>query len=275
MEIALPDALTAFPAHRGKTVAACQHALGDERVLGMCLGGSFAAGTPDVYSDVDLKLIVADDACDRVVEEIEGFATAAGTVVAAFRGDHLGLTHLLIVLYDDLVHADFLVLPRSGLRAESREVPLAVLWERDDALSTEIVPSEDRDVDAAWFEARVWTWLWYGQTKVLRGEVYEALDMLGYLRDRVLFPLLAATRGVRPSGSRRMEALTGDLAPLFERTVATHERSSALEALRATAELYELLADPILERQGVSPATAARDVVRAALAAGPAWEPGG
>jgi hypothetical protein len=35
-----------------------------------------------------------------------------------------------IVLYDDLVHPDFLVLAHSRLGAESREVPLALLWER-------------------------------------------------------------------------------------------------------------------------------------------------
>jgi hypothetical protein len=41
----------------------------------------------------------------------------------------------------------------------------------------------------------MWTWSWYIQTKVLRGELYEALDGLQYVRDNVLFKLLAMHAG--------------------------------------------------------------------------------
>jgi hypothetical protein len=274
MDVTIPPALDGLPLHRARTLAACEHAAADERVLGMCIGGSFAGGSPDVYSDVDLKLVVADDVYGDVAADLEGFAAAAGDVVASFRADHLGLPHLLIVLYDDLIHADFLVLRRFELRAESAEVPLVVLWERDGAVSAEIATvQEGTPVDVEWFERRIWTWLWYGQTKVLRGELYEALDMLGYIRDRVLFPLLSVTRGVKPSGSRRAESLTGELAARFADTVASLDASSALEALRATAELYVLLADPLLEGRGLRTEAEARRVVREALDAGLGWTP--
>ncbi|HEV2755744.1 MAG TPA: nucleotidyltransferase domain-containing protein [Actinomycetota bacterium] len=275
MDLTIPSSFDGLPLQRAKAVAACRRAQSDERVLGMCIGGSFAGGAPDVYSDVDLKLVVEDSAAPAVAAGVEALARAAGNVVAFFPGDHLGFDHLFIVLYDDLVHVDFLVLPLAGLAAESSETHVAVLWERGDALTSRIAERvEDSVVDVEWFERRVWTWLWYGQTKVLRGEVHEALDMLAYLRARVLFPLLAASRGVRPAAARRAESLTRDLAPAFRKTLGGPDRVEALEAFRAAAGLYELLSAPLLESRGIAPASEARAVVRAALDAGLEWEPG-
>jgi D-3-phosphoglycerate dehydrogenase len=42
---------------------------GDERVVAAWLGGSLAAGTADAYSDVDLRVAVADDAFDAFVAD--------------------------------------------------------------------------------------------------------------------------------------------------------------------------------------------------------------
>jgi hypothetical protein len=152
-------------------------------------------------------------------------------------------------------------------------LPVTVLWERD-GLSAELPGEYETDVaaDLRWLEARIWTWCWYIQTKVLRGELFEALDGLQYVRDQVLFKLLAFQREVRPAGGRRAEAMVGAHADGFARTVPVAlERSAVLEALRSEIALYLELAEPLLARHGVDPGIEARDVVLQALEAGLEW----
>jgi hypothetical protein len=123
-------------------------------------------------------------------------------------------------------------------------------------------------------ETRIWTWSWYIQSKVLRGELYEALDGLQYVRDRVLFRLLAFGHGDRPAGGRRAEAVVGDHAAAFARTVPNAlDRVAVLGALRAEIDLYRLLADPLLADHRVDPNHEARAVVLGALDLGLDWTP--
>src|SRR5438874_12609017 len=59
-------------------VAACQ---ADERVVAAFLGGSYARGTPDAYSDLDLGLIVADEAYNGFLAGREAFILLLGEPV--------------------------------------------------------------------------------------------------------------------------------------------------------------------------------------------------
>jgi hypothetical protein len=197
-------------------------------------------------------------------------------VVALFVAEHLGIPTLTIVLYDDLVHVDFDVIAVDRAAEHNQALPAVVLWERD-PISAALPGRYESDVavDARWMEARIWTWSWYIQSKVLRGELYEALDGLQYVRDQVLFRLLALGRGDRPSGGRRAEVAVGAHADAFARTVPIAlERSAVMEALRAEMDLYRRLADPLLAQHGVDLATEARMVILRALEAGLDWTPG-
>ena len=273
MDWQLPASFNALPMHRAKVEAACRAVSTDADVVGMAVAGSFAAGIADEFSDVDLRLYVSEDVVDTVVGRIPELAAACGRVVALFTGEHVGVPDLTIVLYDDLVHVDFEVLSAARVAEHNQGLPAVVLWERD-GLSTELPGRYDVDVaaDLRWLEARIWTWSWYIQTKVLRGELYEALDGLQYVRDRVLFRLLAFHHGVRPAGGRRGEALVGVHADAFGRTVPVAlEKSALLAALRAETGLYLELAEPLLTRHGVDQNSEARKVVLRALEAGLTW----
>src|SRR5437763_1869536 len=59
-------------------VAACQ---ADERVVAAFLGGSYASGTADAYSDLDLGLITTDAAYDEFVAGREAFIRRLGEPV--------------------------------------------------------------------------------------------------------------------------------------------------------------------------------------------------
>jgi hypothetical protein len=90
-------------------------------------------------------------------------------------------------------------------------------------------------------EDRIWTWVHYLAGKIARGELFETLDGLGFIRARVLGPLALAARGVQPNGVRRLERAAPNLVESFERTVATHDARSCCAALRGTIALYREL----------------------------------
>lgn len=62
----------------------------DHRVPGVLLGGSFAAGSPDFYSDLDLYVVVHDEHFRNVLAGKRAAAAAAGRVLVGFVPDHLG-----------------------------------------------------------------------------------------------------------------------------------------------------------------------------------------
>ena len=275
MEIVIPASFDAHPRHRSKVEAAVRAGLENADVVAMAVAGSFAEAIADELSDVDLRLYVPESAIERTVRAIPAIAASCGTVMALFTGEHVGAPRLSIVLYDDLVHVDFDVLSSSGVAEHNRGVPVLVLWERDGVSAR--LPGEDRtDVagDLRWIEDRMWTWCWYIQSKILRGELYEALDGLQYVRDRVLFRLLAFERGTRPAGARRVEAALGDRERAFAGTIPpAHDAAAVLSALRAEIAIYVDLSAPLFARHGVSPNEDARSVARQALEAGLDWTP--
>jgi hypothetical protein len=247
----------------------------EPNILGMLIGGSFASGEADIYSDLDMQFVFEEEPGKATAEQLRRMAESAGPAVASFFAEHVGLPHMLIVLYRDLIHADFE--PVTVGRVGSRNAGMAthILWERDDIVSSALPAKyeEDHAADLRWIEDRMWTWSWYVQTKVLRGELYEALDGLQYVRDSVLFKLLAMQREERPSAARRVEARTGVWTREFADTVPVLSRESMMKALQATMGLYQTLADPLLDRYGLEIGEAARTAVLEALEAGLAWNP--
>jgi predicted nucleotidyltransferase len=274
MDVVLPARFDRFPRHRAKAEAACRAALADADIVAMVVTGSFATGDADELSDVDLRVYVRPGAVEGVVARVPDLAAAGGRVVALFVAEHLGIPTLTIVLYDDLVHVDFDVVAADRAAEHNDGLPAVVLWEREpisDALPGTYAPEVAAGL--RWLEARIWTWSWYIQSKVLRGELYEALDGLQYVRDQVLFRLLAFHGDRRPAGGRRAEAAVGEHRDPFARTVPTSlDPTSFLAALREEIDLYRRLADPLLERHGIQTAEA-RTVVLRALDLGLDWTP--
>ncbi|MGA9162632.1 MAG: nucleotidyltransferase domain-containing protein [Actinomycetota bacterium] len=275
MDIALPPVFDGFPRHRDKAMAASRAGQADPDVVGMAVTGSFATGEADELSDVDLRLYVRPDAVEAVLARVPDLAASCGDVVAWFGADHLAIPSLTIVLYDDLVHVDFDVVAVDRATEHNEGLPVGILWERQ-PISAELPGTFEADVatQVRWMEARIWTWSWYIQSKILRGELYEALDGLQYVRDRVLFRLLALLGDRRPAGGRRAESVVGEHADAFARTVPTAlDPEAVLGALRAEIDLYRRLADPLLARHGADAAAEARSVVLRALELGMGWMP--
>jgi predicted nucleotidyltransferase len=211
-------------------------------ILGVAAGGSFAAGEMDAFSDLDLVVVVEPSARERTLAGRAALAAGLAPLLAAFTGEHVGEPRLLICLYGPpRVHVDLKFVAPEEL-AERVEDPV-VLWDRDGrvreglARGVAAYPAPDRQ----WIEDRFWVWIHYAAGKLGRGELFEVLDLLGFLRARVLGPLALAEAGARPNGVRRLETAAPARAEALRDTVAAHEPSGAARALFAAIRLYREL----------------------------------
>ena len=193
----------------------------------------------DEWSDLDLVVAVEPAEYEAVLGSRVELAGRLGPLLAAFTGEHVGEPRLLICLYGPpALHVD-LKFVRLDDAAQRVEDPV-VLWERDGRLTRAMRSGEASypSPDLQWIEDRFWVWVHYGAAKIGRGELWEALDFLAFLRSRVLGPLASMARGSRATGVRKLERVAPELVVDLRRTVATHDRNSCLRALQATAELY-------------------------------------
>jgi hypothetical protein len=214
----------------------------DQRFIGLAAGGSLRTGTMDAFSDLDLILIVEDEHHAAVMSTMRELAASWGTLLAAFTGEHVGEPRLLICLYDDpLMHVDLKFLRLDEL-AQRTEDPI-VLWERGPAVTDLIQRTRATSpaVDVQWIEDRFWVWVHYAATKLGRGELFEVLDFLSFLRERVLGPLYAAQQGDEPRGVRRLEEKAPEFAATLAQTVAGYDARQCAEAVQLCVQLYRQL----------------------------------
>ncbi|MCL1634779.1 hypothetical protein M2650_09065 [Luteimonas sp. SX5] len=215
---------------------------GDQRFEAVLGGGSLVHGGFDAYSDLDLVIVVRPDDYAAILSQRAAIATSIGGLLAAFTGEHVGEPRLLICLFGPpLVHVDLkFVMAADLLRIVERP---RILWEREPGRMSAVLDAAHvhwPDPPAQWFEDRIWIWLHYGAAKLLRGELFEALAMLSYLREMVLGPLLHRRAGRPQRGVRRIENDAGAAATLLK-TMAALDADAIATALMHAAELYVAL----------------------------------
>lgn len=137
-----------------------------------------------------------------------------------------------------LLHVDFKFVSLADLHPRVEDP--VVLWERDGLVSTALSASTPAypQPNAQWVEDRFWVWVHYLATKIGRGELFEVIDVLTFLRGRVLGPLLLAANGHTPSGVRRLEAAVSGALDSLRSTTPLHERAAIIVALRQAIALY-------------------------------------
>jgi hypothetical protein len=214
----------------------------DSRLVGVAAAGSYLTQSLDEFSDLDLVIAIEPSANEAVLSERNEIAASIGPLLAAFTGEHVGEPRLLICLYGPpLLHVDlkFVSLADAADRVEDP----AVLWEREGRLSVALRTRTARypQPDLQWIEDRFWIWIHYGAAKIGRGELFEAIGFLAYLRAEVLGPLSLVLSGKRPSGVRKLESGAPDLARRMRTTVAAYDAGACAGALRAAAEIYREL----------------------------------
>ncbi|KCV28624.1 nucleotidyltransferase domain protein [Bordetella bronchiseptica SBL-F6116] len=212
----------------------------DPRLTALLAAGSYIHGGFDEYSDLDFVIVCDDRSYDEVMASRLEFAQRMGGLLSAFTGEHVGEPRLLICLYGpQLLHVDFKFVILGDLdRLVERP---AVLFARD-------AQAVEARLDAAaiawpeatpdWFERRAWIWLHYGASKLARGELYEAIGILGFFREQVLGPMLHRRAGRPQRGVRRIEAVAGEAGAQLAATVPGPDKDSVRAALVAAIALY-------------------------------------
>jgi len=212
---------------------------GDTNVIGLAVGGSFITNEIDEFSDVDLILVTVDKVGDDPVK-MENYARSFGDYLNGFTGEHVGEKRVLICLYDNpLLHVDikFLTLDEFQNRIENP----VIFYDPENKLGKTInlTKAEWPALDHQWIEDRFWTWVHYATLKLGRGENFEALDFLSFVRTFVISPLLQIKNGKLPRGLRKVEVNfpKPDLERLIE-TVPSYETRSIFDALEHIVALY-------------------------------------
>lgn len=210
----------------------------DSTVIGLAAGGSWLTNELDEYSDLDLVLVTQQKISG--LENMLACARRFGNLLNGFTGEHVGEPALLICLYEDpLLHVDikFITLEEFGNRIETP----VILLDKNKQLQQCLDNSQAKFPypDYQWMEDRFWTWIHYALLKTGRGEYFEAIDFLAFLRTTVLGPLLHIKNGNLPRGVRKveMQISSTDLDAL-KLTLPTYDRTSLLNALSNSVQLY-------------------------------------
>ncbi|HEY1489002.1 MAG TPA: hypothetical protein VGF84_23040 [Micromonosporaceae bacterium] len=217
-------------------------AAADDRVLAAWLGGSFGNGTADDYADIDLHLLVADEAFDDFrTGWIDLVATITPTVstkpIAGLVGGY--------AITPDWQHIDVVCHRRTGFDPASL-LGCRPLFDDTGLLPTEPTPGPS-PIGAPYFPADAVNFYFYllGNLCVVlgRGELTLAGNGAIARRDIGLVPLMLAENGVRKSdGNKRLnpyltpeqrDVLNG-LPPLSpdRESIIAFDRAIAVEVIR-------------------------------------------
>jgi hypothetical protein len=218
----------------------------DARVVGVAVGGSYLTDSMDAFSDLDLVIAVEPREYAGVMAGRRAIAASLGHLLEAFTGEHVGEPRLLVCLFDQpLLHVDlkFVRLDDVATRVEDP----AILWEREGRVTRALKEGKPEypTPDRRWIEQRFWIWVHYTASKIGRGELFDAIDCLSFLRGNVLGPLALCRAGGRPAGVRKIEMIAPEFARELRRTVPDYNAVDCLRALRASIELYRSLRLPV------------------------------
>jgi hypothetical protein len=163
---------------------------------------------------------------------------------------------------DPLVHVDVKFVALNDFK-DRIENPW-VAWEVGGKLSKIVGETSLHELkpDPQWIEDRFWTWVHYGAGKIARGEIFEAIGFLSFLREKVLGPLGLWVYDKPVRGVRRIEQYLPEFGQRLQRTIPSYSKESCLEALHACVEIYRdlrsrysterFLANEIAERESLA-----------------------
>ena len=239
-------------------------------MTGMVLGGSFAHGAADFYSDVDLYIVARDESFGAVFDERDAAARIIGSPLFRFTVDPIpGGSRDYIVMYPGPVKLDLMYYRESEMVPDPKWRGRLVLKDVSGSLAAVVSRSAGLSPDLPESKAlleldqKFWTWCWYAFGKIMRGELWEALSAIHTLRSDALLPLLDWKDGRPHEGYRRLERkLDPGMAARLAATVAPLETEALYEALQIAITLFCELREPLAEDCGLTFDQAPEEVVR-------------
>ena len=248
--VSLPiEKLEKFPEHYQILQKAVALLAADHRVQGIYLTGSFANGSPDLYSDLDINLIVPTKERETVIKDHQQLREGIAEVATQFPATHLKNPNQIIVFYIGSypIHVDYEYKISEDLKPVAKGKGAFIVLDKTGELNSwkqaclgvteDVSPAAD---NLQYFEDRFWGWIVYTHGKIKRGELWEARDAIEYMRSNVLNRLACYQLGLVNEGNRRLEAkFTPEILNMLEKTVPEgHNKESYTTALSNTIDAY-------------------------------------
>lgn len=249
-------------------VAACW---ADERVLGAFLGGSYARGAADAYSDLDLYVITADGAYTDFFAERGTFVRQLGEPVFLEDFDEYGFD-LLLFMFADGTEGE-LALGREGGFQHIHGGPHVVLLDKRGILAGTIF-SEQHPLPAQQVQRLrgLVNWFWHDVshhflTPLARGQLWTAVGALEDLRRTCVdLARLAADFTTAAAGYEQVErAIAADRLVTLVATFCPPERMALLQAAHAIVGFYREVVPPLAQAHGITYPAALEGVICARL----------
>lgn len=251
-------------------VAACQ---ADARVVAAFLGGSYARGASDGYSDLDLYVITTDRTYADFFAERATFIRQLGEPVFLEDFDEYGFD-LLNFVFADGVEGE-LALGREGAFQHIHAGPHVVLLDKTGILAgtafAERRPSSAEQVERL---RRLLGWFWHDLshhflTPLARGQLWTAVGGVADLRRTCVdLARLAADFSRAAEGYERVDqAVPAERLAALVPTCCPPERRALFGAGHALVGFYREVALPLAQAHGIPYPAALDALISARLAA--------
>ena len=236
-------------------VAACQ---ADDRVVAAFLGGSYAKGTADAYSDLDLSLITTEAAYQEFFTERAAFLRQLGT--PAFLED-FDLHNIVFFIFPDDTEGELWFGSESRLD-HLHSGPFRVLLDKTGILAGAVFP-EPGPAPAEQIETlrRQVVWFWHDlshfTTAMARGQLWWAHGQLHALRLYCINLARLSQNFLDPDlgseGYYKLEqALPFEQLSPLQATYCPLERGAMLRAARTIISYYQELALLLTREHGLA-----------------------
>jgi predicted nucleotidyltransferase len=235
-------------------VAACQ---ADERVVAAFLGGSYARGTADAYSDLDLGLITTDEACSDFIAEREAFIRLLGEPVFL---EDFGSSVTLFYIFNDGTEGELSVGRQSQFH-HIHEGPYQILLDKKGILVGAVFPRHEA-VQVEQIEAlhRLVYWFWHElshfTTAMARQQLWWAYGQLEALRHicinlaRLRYNFSDAYAGDEPY-FKVEQAIPVERLSVLRATFCPMESGAMLQAAFVIVRFYRELALHLAQTHGI------------------------
>lgn len=179
-----------------------------ESVVGLCVSGSVASGSPDELSDLDLAVVVNDQQFEALWQERFTLEHRVAPVVFRLDLDEVA-SYSTVVYYTNMVKVHFTFMKLGNLHPHVEYSNAIALFSRHSGVelwlrSCRSVRSSINTAEILHWDERFWFWMLHGVSKLQRGETWAALDALHTLR-LIIVGFYEWAHGRIPEGFRRLE----------------------------------------------------------------------
>ncbi len=240
---------------KNRFVAACQ---ADERVVAATLYGSYARGTADAYSDLDLGLITTDAAFEEFVAGRAAFVRLLGDVLFL---EDFGSTATVHVMLADGTDVE-LSIGREGQFGHIHDEPYQILIDKTHILTGAVFPRHiPALVEQTEALRRLIYWFWHDWahfiTAMGRGHLWWASGQLEILRRMCvdlarLYHNFSDEFVLEDTYFKLEKGLPVELISALQATFCPQEPEAMLQAAHVILDFYKELAPSLAQAHGIA-----------------------